>query len=195
MDWLTICLLGFLSAEIASFNSASSLAFFCAFTSSVPLADTLLEITFRGLSFSAFSPCGIRSSPKGSLASRLRPGMAAGVADLIRANGSTVLREALRLCWSLSKSLSSDFGALAATGLFAADPGFAKLPVTMPADAFFDFGGDAASGPPSFLLRSAHSSGSRPAKLVPVSACSISAAYRVDLQWHDYVNAEVLQRI
>lgn len=83
---------------MASLSSASTFAFFCALISSVPLEDTLLERIFRGFSFKDLSACWIRSSPRGSLPSRFKPGMAAGVADLIRANGSTVLREALRLC-------------------------------------------------------------------------------------------------
>lgn len=83
---------------MASFSSASTFAFFCALGSSVPLVETLLDIIFRDLSFKDLSPWGMRSSLRGSLPSRFNPGMAAGVADLIRANGSTVLREAFRFC-------------------------------------------------------------------------------------------------
>lgn len=165
MDLPIICRFGFLRAKIASFSSASTLAFFCAFISSVPLVDTLLERMFWDLSFKVLSPLEMRSSPRGSLTSRFSPGMAAGVADLILANGSTGLRDAFRFCWSLSKNLSSDLGALAATGLFATVPGFAKAVAETEAAVVFGFGGDAATGPPSFLFRSAHSSGSRPAKL------------------------------
>lgn len=159
------CLFGFFSAEMASFKSASILAFFCALRSSAPALETLLESVFRDLSFRDLSPCGMRSRPSDSLASRFRPGMAAGVADLILASTSTGLRDAFHFCWSLSKTLSSDLEARTGAGRLAAAPGLAVALAAVGAMGFFGLGGDAAIGPPSFLLRSAHKSGSRPEKL------------------------------
>lgn len=148
----------------------------------------------RDLSFKGLSPCRMRSSPGGSLPSRFRPGMAAGVADLILASVSIGLRDAFLFCWSLWKTFSSDLGMLFAIGLCAADPGIAGTFTAKDAVDFFGLGGDAATGPPSFLLRSAQSSGSRPAKL-KMSVKISKGISRINSQWHNNIYAEVLQRV
>lgn len=82
---------------MASFRSASIFAFFWAFESSAVRLETLLDKTFRDLSFRDMSPLGIMPKVTGSLASRFSPGIVAGVADLILAKTSVGLRDALRL--------------------------------------------------------------------------------------------------
>lgn len=166
IDALASCLFGFLSAEIASFNSASTLAFFCALSSSVPTVDALLDKALRDLSFKDLSTLIIRSKLAGSLASRFKPGMAAGVADLILANTSTGLREAVLFCCSLSSAFSSALGATAAAGRFVAAPGLVDALPGKDAAGLLGLGGVTATGPPSFWFKSAHVSGSRPAKLI-----------------------------
>lgn len=127
--------------------------------------ETLLDSTFRDLSFKGLSPLGIVLKEAGSLASRFSPGMVAGVADLILAKTSVGLRDAFRRSWSCEKTLSSDLGALVETGLLATDPGIAGALVAAAAATFFGFGGDTTTGPPSLWFKDSHSSGSRPAKL------------------------------
>lgn len=53
---------------------------------------------------------------------------------------------------------------LAGTGLFVAAPGFAGT-FEAADDWAFGLGGDKATGPPNFMLRESHNSGSRDAKL------------------------------
>jgi hypothetical protein len=66
---------GFLSAEIASLSSASTLAFFCAFMSA-PLKLMLREKRLLGLSLSEpFSALGSNPISDESLASRFNPGI------------------------------------------------------------------------------------------------------------------------
>lgn len=127
--------------------------------------ETLLDKTFRDLSFKGLSPLGIILKEAGSLASRFSPGIVAGVADLILAKTSVGLRDALRLSWSCEKTLSSDLGALVGTGLLATDPGTADILALAVAAGFLGFGGDATTGPPSLWFKDSHNSGSRPAKL------------------------------
>lgn len=166
IDRLIKCLFGFLIPEMASWICFASSSFFRAFRSTVSLLDTLLESTLRDRSFKDFSPRGMWSSPSGSLASRFTPGMAAGVAERILAKTSPgLVRDAFHFCESSSSTLTSDLVALGAAGLFAAVPGLAGALMVWPI-GFFGLGGDAATGPPSFLFRSALNSGSRPAKLL-----------------------------
>jgi hypothetical protein len=126
---------------------------------------TLLDKTFRHLSFRGLSPLGIVLKGAGSLASRFSPGIVAGVADLILANTSVGLRDAFRLSWSCEKTLSSDLGALVGTGLLVIVPGMAGAFAAVVAGRFFGFGGDTTTGPPNLWFRDSHNSGSRPAKL------------------------------
>lgn len=160
-----MCLLGFLIADMASFNSASTFALLSAFVSTMLVVEALLERTLRDLSCSCLLLCGMLPRPSGSLPSRFKPGIVAGVADLILASGSTGLRDAFHFCWSFSKTFSRDRDPLVPdTDLFKVDPGFATA-FSLGTEGLWGFGGDAATGPPNFLLSAWLNSGSRAAKL------------------------------
>lgn len=150
---------------MASFNSASVFAFFSALEVSTLAMEALLEIILRELSCKDLSPLGILPRATGSLASRFRPGMVAGVADRILANTSFGRRVGFRLSWSLQSTFSSDLGTVAGACLFATDPGFAGAFGAAVAIYFLGFGGEMTTGPPNLWFRDLHSSGSRPAKL------------------------------
>lgn len=152
-------------AEMASFNSASNFACLRAFVFSKPVMELLRDRTLRDLSLSVVLLWGTLPKPSGSLASRFKPGIEAGVADLILASTSTGLRDAFHFCWSLSNTFSRDRVPLAPdTDLFNVEPGFAGA-FSLNAEGFLDLGGDVATGPPSFLLSSLLNSGSRAVKL------------------------------
>jgi len=173
---------GFLSAEIASFNSASTFAFFCAFRS-VPLKLILRAKRLDGLSLSELdSGLGIKPISDESLASRFSPGITVWVADRSSAIVAAGPRETLRLLRSterarsraLSLSCFKDIGRLTgAPGLtLTAEAGFAA----------FSLGGDCATGPPSLRLRESQCAGRRAEKLLKsvsqrMSICRVHTTY------------------
>lgn len=148
-------------AVIASFNSASTSAFFCALTSSRAVRLLLLE------SKPILSTDDFRSR---SLVSRLKPGMLADVADLKSAIALLGPLDTLRRDCSLNNAFSMFFVA-GLEGRFAAAPGLVSDLLVDTEDEGFalGWGGAIITGPPSLRLIESHISGSRAAKLANIS--------------------------
>lgn len=143
---------------MASFSSASTMAFFCALASSKAVKLLLLE------SRPILSTDDFRSR---SLASRLNPGIFADVADLNSAMALLGPLETLRRDCSLNSAFSMFLLAgLAVVGRLAAAPGFASDLLDELDDGLaLGFGGAMMTGPPSLRLIESQISGSRAAKL------------------------------
>lgn len=189
---------GFLSAEMASWSSASICAFFCALISA-PLKLTLREKILVGRSLNEpASALGIRPIKVDSLASRFRPGITVWLADRKRAIVAAGPRETLRRLRSTERARSRVLclSRFAAAGRFIGAPGFDNdAEVSLVA---FSFGGDCATGPPSLRLRESHGPGSRAEKLLRWVSELIHGirAWTIDsLQWHNNIHAEISQGV
>lgn len=158
---------------MASFNSASSRAFFFALSSSPPAREN----TLAGFSLSEPGSLGIMAM-SGSLPSLLSPGIAVALADLSKARAPEGPLETLRLSRSLESTRSNVFSLsfLAATGRFAGAPGFGLGLETDPGFALLSLGCDWTTGPPSLRLIESQSSGSLAEKLEQgVSSATLSS--------------------
>jgi len=148
------------------------------------------------LSFEPESDLGIPPSGIGSLASRLNPGMAAGVADLILASMPFGRGPGALLSRSFDKTRSKLHLAIGSDGRFVAAPGFGSDfdPVEgLWCFGCFGFGGDTITGPPSLRFSPSQSSGSRAEKLDAVSCHFIRSTTQQDLQWYYDVHAKIFQ--
>jgi hypothetical protein len=165
---------GFLSAEIASFSSASILTFFFALAfkseAKLPKSTSRRENRFEFSTPPLFaaSGCdsakGIPESEGASLASLFNPGTDGIVADLINEIARSEPRDTLRRSRSSVNTRCKLRRGFTGTGRLVAAPGLEGPEKLEDLDSL-GFGGEIATGPPSLRLIAAQRSGRRAEKL------------------------------
>lgn len=161
---------GFFRAEMASFSSASMLAFFFAFKSGARLPKSTsrranrLEFRTPPLLAASDSAKGIPESDGASLASLFNPGTIGMVADLINDIARSGPLDTLRRSRSSVNTRCRLRRGLTGTRRFVAAPG--REGPERPEDLdSLGLGGEIATGPPNLRLMTAQRSGRRAEKL------------------------------
>lgn len=170
------CLLGLLSAEMASRSSASTISCFRCLGSSpamLLLRDRdpgRADLSRPQSDFMRGMPMSDCDSPAPSF---FRPGIAISVAERSAATALLGPRDMLRRsrwAWSVEKARWRDLGFFVGMGRFVTAPGRGCLAGVFGLDCFV-LGEMRMGGPPSFLFRESQSSGSREEKLDVIVSC------------------------